>query len=254
MANTKKFSEFNSATPTGNTNIVGFVNGDNVRFTVGDLDLAELGGALDLNAQADGILPITKGGTGANDQQSALNLITGSANKEDYKILRVLNSSADWVRQETNYRINGTFRNVFGGAPQIIGDILIFGTAKANSADHGSVFIPTEEARLTELTFKWVSGTPMSLSAGQSWTIKIYKLNNTNDDVTVDSNWTLSGSTNVNINLDQNGYVYYSSDENVLFTANNVYMFALVQTGLAISATTAEIDVYLTFRRKLDRY
>ncbi len=255
MADTKKFSEFTDiGTPTESTNIVGFVNDDNVRFTVGDIDLADLDGTVNLDTQTTGILPITKGGTGADNQSSALNLISGANNKEDYRILRVLLAGAYWVRQETNYRLNGTFRNVFGGSPQIIGDVLEFGTAKSSATDHGSVFIPSRSAKLTELAFKWVSGTAMSLSAGQSWTIRVYKLNNTSDDVTVAGNWQLHANTNVSINSSSNGFPFFVSPENIFFPINQVYMFVLVETGTAIGSTTAEIDVYLQFRQELDRY
>ncbi len=254
MADTKKFSEFTSILPTASTNLVGFIQGENVKFAVSDLSLSELGGAIDLDTQTFGILPITKGGTGADDQQDALNLITDSPNKENYSILRVLNGAVYWARQETNYRINGTFRNVFGGAPQIIGDVLEFGTAKTSATDHGSVFIPAENARLTELAFKWVSGTPMSLSANQSWTINVYELNSVNADTTNATNWTLISNTNIDVNLGQNGYPYIRSLENIFFAQDKVYMFALVETGTAIGSTNAEIDVYLTFRQELDRY
>lgn len=254
MADTKKFSEFTSATPTSTTNIVGYENGDNLRFEVGDIDLSDLNGAVDLGTQTNGILPITKGGTGADNQLGAFASISGSAGEEDYRIARVLYGAPYWVRQETNYRLNGTFRNVFGGSPQIIGDVLEFGTAKSSATDHGSVFIPSKACRLTELSFKWVSGTQMTLSAGQSWTIRVYKLNNTSDDVTNSANWQLHANTNVSIDLSRNGYPFFVSPEDIFFPINECYMFVLVETGTAIGPTTSEIDVYLQFRQELDRY
>lgn len=254
MADTKKFSEFTEVTPTSTTNIVGFENNINLKFPVSNLDLGELGGVINLDTQTEGILPISKGGTSADDQQGALNLITDSPNAENYRILRVLNGSAYWARQETNYRINGTFRNVFGGAPQIIGDVLEFGTAKTSATDHGSVFIPQLTATLTELTLKWVSGTPMTLTAGQTWTIDVYKLSATNADTTNAANWLFIANTNVSVDLSQNGYPYLKSSENIIFPVGDVYMFVLVETGDPIGSTSSEIDVYLSFRQKLDRY
>jgi len=254
MADTKKFSEFTSIFPTANTNLVGFIQGENVKFAVSELPLGELAGVIDLDTQTDGILPITKGGTGADDQQGALNLLTNSGGAENLSILRVVNGGAFWTRQETNYRINGTFRNVFGGSPQIIGDVLEFGTAKSSATDHGSVFLPNENANLTEISLKWVSGTPMTLTASQSWRIKVYRLQNENLDTTVASNWVFSADTNITVNQGSNGYPYIRSVENIFFQKDKVYMFVLVETGTAIGSTTAEIDVYLTFRQELDRY
>ena len=254
MADTKKFSEFTPVTPTSNTNIVGFENGSNVKFPIGDIDLAELGGALDLGTQADGILQIGHGGTNANNRQDAINILTDSGNAPSRNFLTAVNGGAFWGRQETDYRINGTFRNVFGGGVQIIGDVLEFGTAKSSAADHGSVFIPSKNADLVEIAFKWVSGTPMSLVSGQTWGIAVYKLNNLNDDVTQASNWQLDQFTNVQVTPNNNGFPYLRSVENIFFGKDEVYMFVLIETGTPIGSTSAEIDVYLTFITDMSFY
>ncbi len=64
MANIK-FSGFSSVAPVTTTTLVGVAGGVNTKFVLGDIQLSDLGGAIDLSTQVTGVLPLVEGGTGA---------------------------------------------------------------------------------------------------------------------------------------------------------------------------------------------
>ncbi len=69
MANLK-FSQFNNTAPSATTSfLVGYdtLLNDNIRFKESDLDLADMGGLLDLGAQVTGLLDLSTNSTGAID-------------------------------------------------------------------------------------------------------------------------------------------------------------------------------------------
>lgn len=73
MAN-KKFSQFTAQAPNAATSyLVGYdaTANDNIRFQEGDLNLADMGGAVDLATQATGVLPQANGGSGVTQLKSA---------------------------------------------------------------------------------------------------------------------------------------------------------------------------------------
>lgn len=70
MANLK-FTGFSAVAPVSTTLMVGVAGGVNTRFTVGDIQLPDLGGTL----------PLTSGGTGATSQPAILDNVTDAANQ-----------------------------------------------------------------------------------------------------------------------------------------------------------------------------
>jgi len=83
MAN-KKFSQFTAQAPSASTSyLVGYDStaNDNIRFQEGDLNLADMGGAIDLatqttgdinlTTQVTGVLPLVNGGTGVTQLSDA---------------------------------------------------------------------------------------------------------------------------------------------------------------------------------------
>jgi len=70
MANLK-FTGFSAVAPVSTTLMVGVAGGVNTRFTVGDIQLSDLGGTL----------PLTSGGTGATTQPAILDNVTDAASQ-----------------------------------------------------------------------------------------------------------------------------------------------------------------------------
>jgi hypothetical protein len=80
MANIK-FSGFSAVAPVSTTLMVGVAGGVNTKFVLGDIQLSDLGGAIDLGTQVSGVLPLTDGGTGASAQPAILDNVTNAASQ-----------------------------------------------------------------------------------------------------------------------------------------------------------------------------
>lgn len=80
MANIK-FSGFSAVAPVSTTLMVGVAGGVNTKFVLGDIQLSDLGGAIDLGTQVTGVLPLADGGTGASAQPAILDNVTDAASQ-----------------------------------------------------------------------------------------------------------------------------------------------------------------------------
>lgn len=243
---TKKFSEFQTVAPTALTKIVGYESNSNVQFEVSDINIEDLDGAIPINTNTTGTLDISRGGTGEITRQNAINALADVTNSTNGEILQNINNNVEFAPQKTNMIINGTFRNVFGGSPQIIGDVLEFGTAKTSATDHGSVFYAPYNCTIKASTAKWVSGTPMNLLPGNTAEVRCYALQPKDADVTNANNWSFIADLGLQFDPSQNGFPALSQTSSpVSLLADFVYMFVLIETGSSIAPTSAEIDVYL---------
>ena len=96
MANLK-FTGFSAVAPVSTTIMVGVAGGVNTQWTVADLQLSDLGGAVDLATQVSGVLPLAEGGTGSSAQPTILDNVTDAASASANQILSSDGANASWV-------------------------------------------------------------------------------------------------------------------------------------------------------------
>lgn len=171
-------------------------------------------------------------------------------NEEQY--FQYFNSVA-WTQlaPKTTYMMTGVFTNMFGGDPGGTGkDILEWG-ASSPAGTHSSVLPILQDCSITSAGFKWISSTAVPLiNPADSWTIKVYKMNNpASDSTTIDANFTFVGNLNITLDYTYTGTwpgVFSSGELAIPLLAGDIIRIAGVETG-TIGTTTEEAQLTILF-------
>tara|TARA_B100002019_G_scaffold293026_1_gene318336 strand:+ start:2045 stop:2824 length:780 start_codon:yes stop_codon:yes gene_type:complete len=149
MANLK-FTGFSAVAPVSTTLMVGVAGGVNTKFTVGDIQLPDLGGTL----------PISSGGTGETTQPLALDAITDAANQVANDVLYIDNSGPTPVAAFKNIsQITGV------GIPDVVTYMEWTGTTNPyiNFLNGVDTVIPYDTIRLSYSTSSTAGNTVIQL-------------------------------------------------------------------------------------------
>lgn len=148
------------------------------------------------------------------------------------------------------FMMTGLFANMFGGDPGGLNrDVLEWAGPATPAGTHSSVLPILQNCKITAAGFKWISSTPPTIGAGQSWTINVYKLNNPlTNSTTADGNFTLIGSLNITLTQADSGTPVgkFSSGLNIALNAGDMIRVAGDETG-SIGTTTEEAMLSVLF-------
>jgi len=147
------------------------------------------------------------------------------------------------------YMMTGVFTNMFGGDPGGNNRDVLDWVGSSPASSHSSALPILQNCKITAAGFKWISSTPPTIGAGQSWTVNVYKLNNPLiDSTTADGNFTLVGALNITLTQADSGIAVgkFSSGLNIVLNAGDVIRIAGDETG-AIGTTTEEAQLTVLF-------
>lgn len=147
------------------------------------------------------------------------------------------------------YMMTGVFTNMFGGDPGGNNRDVLEWAGASPAGNHSSVLPILQNCKITAAGFKWISSSPPTIGAGQSWTVNVYKLDNPlTDSTTSDGNYTLIGALNITLTDADNGVTVgkFSSGLNLVLNAGDIIRIAGDETG-AIGTTTDEAQLTVLF-------
>ena len=151
---------------------------------------------------------------------------------------------------KSTYMMTGVFTNMFGGDPGGLNKDVLDWVASSPTASHASALPILQNCRITAAGFKWISSTPIgTISAGDSWTVQVFKMiNPSTDSTTADSNFTFLANLNITLTSANSGTTpgLFSSGLNIVLNAGDIIRIAGVETG-AIGTTTEESQLTLLF-------
>jgi hypothetical protein len=147
------------------------------------------------------------------------------------------------------YMMTGVFTNMFGGDPGSNNRDVLEWAGSSPAGNHSSVLPILQDCKITAAGFKWISNSPPTIGAGQSWTVNVYRLNNPlTDIVTIDANYTLVGALNITLTDADSGVAVgkFSSGLNVVLNAGDIIRIAGDEIG-TIGTTTDEAQLNVLF-------
>ena len=145
--------------------------------------------------------------------------------------------------------VTGTFHNVFGGDPGIFGDTLEFGIQALPLSDHSSVLAIPFDCKIVGSSVKWISADSAVIAAGNSWQVKLYKMNNNSGKTTDSANYNLVGDFTglVFDNSDNGGYPFKTSTTEFTLSAGDIINVSGVETGTILSSD-AEVEMSIAIQ------
>ncbi len=246
MAN-KKFSQFTlGTTNTDIEYVVGYKSTDNIQ-----IDPSALDSKYEVTS-----FPITGGvtieleGTSGPATGYLGNFSIVEGENIDVSFDSVTETVSIANTQKNTFIVNGTFKNLFGGSPGIFGDTLEFGQASVPSTDHSSVFVAPFNCKIVSIALKWISDDAVSINAGSSWQVKIFKMTSPTGSTTVSGNYA-SGVNIPGIVLDTNdtgGFPIKTatglSGSDFELSLGDIINISGIESG-TIAQSDAEIEVFI---------
>jgi hypothetical protein len=173
------------------------------------------------------------------------------AYNSDLNSFQYYNGSA-WaaVAPKTTYMMTGVFTNMFGGDPGGLNKDILDWVGSSPASSHSSALPILQNCRITAAGFKWISSAPIgTISAGDSWTIQVFKMiNPLTASTTADGNFTLVGNLNITLTSANSGTTpgVFSSGLNLTLNAGDIIRIAGVETG-TIGTSTEEAQLTVLF-------
>jgi hypothetical protein len=145
--------------------------------------------------------------------------------------------------------VTGTFHNVFGGDPGIFGDTLEFGIQALPLSDHSSVLAIPFNCKIVGASIKWISSGSAVISAGNSWQVKLYKMNNNSGKTTDSANYDFVGDFTglVFDGSDNGGYPFKTSTTEFTLSAGDIINVSGVEIG-SILSSDAEVEMSIAIQ------
>ena len=175
MAN-KKFSEFELKTDQAQVDfLVGYTGTENVQIAS-----QKVGLRYDLTGS---VSDTTNYALALTDNDGGLDKVTLVAGN-NIVLTDLSPGTPNAVQVDTKrgsvYTVTGTLQNMFGGDPGIFGDTVEFGISSSPAADHSSVLIVPVAAKIINISYKWISDTPVTgIPAGAFYRIQLFPMTNT---------------------------------------------------------------------------
>lgn len=145
--------------------------------------------------------------------------------------------------------VAGTFHNLFGGDPGIFGDTLEFGIQALPLSDSSSVLSVPFNCKIVGASIKWISNDGAAITAGNSYQVKLYKMNNNSGKTTDASNYDFVGDFN-GLSLDSSdngGHPYKTSTTEFTLSAGDIINVSGVETG-SILSSDAEMEMSIVIQ------
>ncbi len=244
MAN-KKFSDFVLGTTVSDIDfVVGYKDLDNIQIAPIQLDSTY---DLSLALVNPGVVEVTLGGQGGPTSGSQSQITLAAGNNIEFSVLGP-------VLQIDNPVVNkiiiaGTFHNIFGGDPGIFGDTLEFGIQALPLSDSSSVLSVPFNCKIVGASIKWISSDAAAITAGNSYQVKLYKMNNNSGKTTDASNYDFVGDFS-GLSLDSSdngGYPYKTSTTEFTLSAGDIINVSGVETG-SILSSDAEMEMSIVIQ------
>ena len=151
----------------------------------------------------------------------------------------------------SKFTVTGVFQNLFtntGSAAGIFGDTLEFSARAVPSADHSSVYVVPFDCKIIGASIKWISDDTPIITGGNTWQVKLYKMNNNAGNTTVTSNYNLVGDFSglLLTSADSGLYPYKTSSTEFTLSAGDILNISGVETG-DIASTDGEMEMVIAF-------
>jgi hypothetical protein len=226
------------------------------QFSFGDYDGAINGTTLTVNDTAQIINLFSQRVQYTGQDSATIAAFTGNtagqvAYDSDLNSFQYYNGTA-WaaVAPKTTYMMTGVFTNMFGGDPGGLNKDILDWVGSSPASSHSSVLPILQNCRITAAGFKWISSAPIgTISAGDSWTIQVFKMiNPLTASTTADGNFTLVGNLNITLTSANSGTTpgVFSSGLDLILNAGDIIRIAGVETGV-IGTSTEEAQLTVLF-------
>ncbi len=145
--------------------------------------------------------------------------------------------------------VAGTFHNLFGGDPGIFGDTLEFGIQALPLSDSSSVLSVPFNCKIVGASIKWISDVGAVITAGNSWQVKLYKMNDNNGKTTLAGNYDFVGDFAGLLldSSDNGGFPFKTSTTEFVLTAGDIINVSGVETG-SILSSDAEMEMTIVIQ------
>lgn len=175
---------------------------------------------------------------------SQVDFLVGYTGVENVQI-----STDDLLPPTAKSIVTGTFHNVFGGDPGIFGDTLEFGIQALPLSDHSSILAIPFDCKIVGASIKWISVDSAVISAGNSWQVKLYKMNNNSGKTTDSANYDFVGDFTglVFDNSDNGGYPFKTSTTEFILSAGDIINVSGVESGTILSSD-AEVEMSIAIQ------
>jgi len=226
------------------------------QFSFGDYDGAINGTTLTVNDATQVINLFSQRVQYTGQDSATIAAFTGNtagqvAYDSDLNSFQYYNGTA-WaaVAPKTTYMMTGVFTNMFGGDPGGLNKDILDWVGSSPASSHSSVLPILQNCRITAAGFKWISSAPIgTISAGDSWTIQVFKMiNPLTASTTADGNFTLVGNLNITLTSANSGTTpgVFSSGLDLILNAGDIIRIAGVETGV-IGTSTEEAQLTVLF-------
>jgi hypothetical protein len=145
--------------------------------------------------------------------------------------------------------VAGTFHNLFGGDPGIFGDTLEFGIQALPLSDSSSVLCVPFNCKIVGASIKWISKDGAVITAGNSYQVKLYKMNNNSGTTTDSSNYNFVGDFSGLLldSSDNGGYPFKTSTTEFTLSAGDIINVSGVETG-SIASSDSEMEMSIVIQ------
>jgi len=145
--------------------------------------------------------------------------------------------------------IAGTFHNLFGGDPGIFGDTLEFGIQALPLSDSSSVLCVPFNCKIVGASIKYISNDAVSITAGNSYQVKLYKMNNNSGKTTAASNYDFVGDFSGLLldSSDNGGFPFKTSTTEFTLSAGDIINVSGVESGTILSSD-AEMEMSIVIQ------
>jgi len=233
-----------------------FLDFANNQYSFGDYDGAINGTTLTVNDSTQIISLFSQRVQYTGQDSATIAAFTGNtagqlAYDSDLNSFQYYNGTA-WaaVAPKTTYMMTGVFTNMFGGDPGGLNKDILDWVGSSPASSHSSALPILQNCRITAAGFKWISSAPIgTISAGDSWTIQVFKMiNPLTASTTADGNFTLVGNLNITLTSANSGTTpgVFSSGLNLTLNAGDIIRIAGVETG-TIGTSTEEAQLTVLF-------
>jgi|SaaInl5LU_22_DNA_1037371.scaffolds.fasta_scaffold85660_2 hypothetical protein len=145
--------------------------------------------------------------------------------------------------------VAGTFHNLFGGDPGIFGDTLEFGIQALPLSDSSSVLCVPFDCKIVAASIKFISNDAVSITAGNSYQVKLYKMNNNSGKTTDASNYDFVGDFSGLLldSSDSGGFPFKTSTTEFILSAGDIINVSGVESGTILSSD-AEMEMSIVIQ------